>query len=394
LSNQGLLTVRIAYNLFTQHPKKELEDFTSWIKMVKPGDGNEFYRMNGAGEMLVFSAADWENTLEPRPDLAYEMESELKNVVKTLVQSRWPFRMHATYDESITRFLNVFEEVNREVPFEGLKWFFDHAETISEHNIERIRNLGGGIAIQDRLAFQGEHFIERYGKRAAENAPPIKKILEKGVPLGAGTDATRVSTYNPWISLYWLITGKTVGGTPTRSKENCLDRVEALRLYTIGSAWFSGEQDKKGSIEPGKFADLAILSDDYFSIPEGQIKHIESDLTIVGGKVVYAKGEFKQLPEPLSINPDWSPVAVYGGYYNPLPSSLLKETKSEWAGQQTYAKTNSPASIQQRATSTAISNNKDMDKERSKHDSGKIPFHGLTSDSRVLLSCCDDYFSF
>src|SRR5207247_640824 len=147
LAKQGLLTVRISYNLFTQRPKKELEDFTNWMKIVKPGDGNDFYRMNGAGEMLVFSAADFENFPEPRPD------------------------------------------------------------------IDRVRKLGGGIAIQDRMAFQGESFIARYGQKAAENSPPIAKMIEKGVPVGAGTDATRVSTYNPWITLYWLVTGKTVGGT-------------------------------------------------------------------------------------------------------------------------------------------------------------------------------------
>src|SRR5574339_616217 len=317
LAKEGLLTVRIAYNLFTQRPKKELEDFTNWIKMVKPGDGDDFFRMNGAGEMLVFSAADWENTLEPRPDLVNEMESELKEVVRVLVENRWPFRIHATYNESITRFLNVFEEVNKEIPFNSLRWFFDHAETISEDNIQRVKKLGGGIAIQDRLAFQGEYFIERYGNEVSENSPHIKKIIEMGVPLGAGTDATRVSTYNPWISLYWLVTGKSVGGTTLRSKNNCLNRMEALRLYTIGSAWFSGEQDKKGSIEVGKFADLAVLSDDYFSVNDEKLKNIESVLTIVAGQVVYAADEFINLaPPPLPIKPTWSPVAIFGGYYN------------------------------------------------------------------------------
>ena len=97
--------------------------------MTKPGAGNDYYRMNGAGEMLVFSAADFEDFLEPRPDLAASMEAELKLVVRTLAGNRWPFRLHATYNESITRMLNIFEAVNNDIPFDGLHWFFDHAET-------------------------------------------------------------------------------------------------------------------------------------------------------------------------------------------------------------------------------------------------------------------------
>ncbi len=317
LAKQGLLTVRISYNLFTQRPKKELEDFANWMKIVKPGDGNDFYRMNGAGEMLVFSAADFENFPEPRPDLIKTMESELKDVVTLLVKNRWPFRLHATYGESITRFLDVFEKVNSEIPFDGLRWFFDHAETIYDSDIDRVRKLGGGIAIQDRMAFQGESFIARYGEKAAENSPPIAKMIKKGVPVGAGTDATRVSTYNPWIALYWLVTGKTVGGTRLYPESNRLSRMESLRLYTVGSAWFSNDENKKGSIESGKLADLVVLSSDYFTIPEDEIKHIESLLTIVGGKIVYGAGAFKDLaPIPLPVTPSWSPIAKFGGYTN------------------------------------------------------------------------------
>jgi predicted amidohydrolase YtcJ len=315
LHQQGQLTVRFAYNLFTQKPKQELEDFTKWSAMVQPGQGDAYYRMNGAGEMLVFSAADFEDFLEPRPDLPTALEEELARVVRLLAEKRWPFRIHATYDESITRILGVYEAVNREVPFEGLHWFIDHAETISERNLERVKHLGGGIAVQDRMAFQGEYFLERYGKQAAEHAPPIRNMLAMAIPVGAGTDATRVSSYNPWLSLYWLVTGKTVGGTALYPEHNRLDRMEALRLYTVGSSWFSSEEDQKGAIIPGQLADLAVLSADYFAVPDEQIKGLESVLTVVGGQVVYGAGAFERLaPSPLPVSPGWSPVAVYGGY--------------------------------------------------------------------------------
>lgn len=316
LHRRGEMTVRVAYNLFTQHPQQELEDFSKWVKLTNPGQGSDFYRMNGAGEMLVFSAADFEDFLEPRPDLPSTLEQELKQVVRLLVKHRWPFRLHATYDESISRFLDVFESVNREIPFANLRWFFDHAETVTERNLERIKALNGGIAIQHRMAYQGEYFVQRYGADAARHTPPFKKMLEMEIPVGAGTDATRVASYNPWVSLYWLVAGRTVGGTSLYSEENCLERIEALRRYTLGSAWFSHEETKKGRIAAGQFADLAILSADYFTVPEQEIKHIESVLTIVDGKIVYTADEFSKLaPAPLPVLPEWSPVTAYGGYY-------------------------------------------------------------------------------
>jgi len=315
LHRNGELSIRLAYNLFTQRPKQELADFQSWTKMTKAGDGDDFYRVNGAGEMLVFSAADFEDFLVPRPDMLPVMETELKAVIRHLVENRWPFRIHTTYNETIERALNVYEEVNREIPFDGLHWFFDHCETISDRNIERVKVLGGGIAVQNRMAFQGEYFVARYGSQQAKGTPPIRRMLEMGVPVGAGTDATRVSSYNPYLSLYWLITGKTVGGLSLYPQENRLDREEALKLYTMGSSWFSTEDGKKGALAPGQLADFAALSADYFSIPEEEIKHLESVLTIVGGKVVYATEEFSKLAPPaLPVSPSWSPVKEFGGY--------------------------------------------------------------------------------
>jgi len=319
LHKRGEMTVRMAYNIFTQKPKEEKEDFLHCMKLTAPGNGDDFYRCNGAGEMLVYSAADFEDFLEPRPDLPSSLEKDLKEVVSLLVANKWPFRIHATYDESISSMLNVFEEVNREIPFTGTKWFFDHCETISDRSLERVKALGGGIAIQDRMAFQGEYFLDRYGKQAAERTPPVRKMLQIGIPVGAGTDATRVASYNPWLSLYWLVSGKTIGGTALYPEANRLSREEALKLYTQGSSWFSGEGGKKGAIAIGQLADVIVLTEDYFSVPEEKIKGIESVLTIVDGKIVYGAQEFRHLgPASLPVLPEWSPIKVYGGYGAPL----------------------------------------------------------------------------
>ncbi|MFJ5763486.1 amidohydrolase [Neobacillus sp. NPDC093182] len=317
LDKLGDITVRTAYNLFTQHPDQELDDFKTWTTSTKPYTGSPYYRHNGAGEMLVYSAADFEDFVEPRPELPAVMESDLFKVTEHLVQNRWPFRLHATYGESISRFLDVFEKVNKEVPFKDLRWILDHAETIREQDLERVVELGGSIAVQNRMAFQGEYFVDRYGSQAAENTPPITKMLSAGLNVGVGTDATRVASYNPWVSLYWLVTGKTVGGLSLYPASNRLDRQQALSMYTAGNAWFSAEEELKGQIKEGQYADLSILSADFFDVSDEEIKHIESVLTVVGGKIVYGSVEFQRLSPPApKASPDWSPYNYFGGYDN------------------------------------------------------------------------------
>ncbi|PMR66995.1 amidohydrolase [Halomonas heilongjiangensis] len=313
LHRRGEMTLRIAYNLFAQEKGSEFDDYQRWTSMVSPGDGDAMLHMNGAGENLVWSAADFENFLQPRPRLSAEMDQELERVTRLLVEHRWPFRIHATYDESIARFLDVFEKVNRDTPFDGLRFIIDHAETIRPVSIERVKALGGGIAIQHRMAFQGEYFVERYGATEAQFTPPITDMLAAEVPVGAGTDATRVASFNPWVSLYWLVTGNTVGGLSLYPEERQLDRQLALSLWTKGSAWFSGEQAAKGHIAKGEYADLAVLSADYFFIPAEEIKDLSAVLTMVGGKVVHGDGDFRSLAPPLPpASPDWSPVTLQG----------------------------------------------------------------------------------
>ncbi|NII72378.1 hypothetical protein FHW84_000944 [Dyella sp. SG562] len=316
LADDGQLTIRLAYNLFTQKPKAEKEDFLNWTKTSKYKQGDDYFRHNGAGEMLVFSAADFEDFRQPRPDLPPEMEGDLEGVVRILAENRWPWRMHATYDETISRALDVFERVNQDIPLQGLNWFFDHAETISDQSIDRIAALGGGIAVQHRMAYQGEYFVERYGPGAAEATPPVARMLEKGARVSAGTDATRVASYNPWVSLAWLITGRTVGGLRLYPQRNCLDRETALRMWTEYVTWFSNEEGKKGHIAAGQLADLIVPDRDFFACAESEIAGITSELTMVGGKIVYGAGRFADLDEaPIpAAMPDWSPVNRYGGY--------------------------------------------------------------------------------
>jgi len=325
LAKAGEMPIRISNYLFPQRPGRELDDFQTWtanweINKNMAEKLEHGFEVEGGGEFLVWSAGDFENFMAPRPDLSERenWHSELMDVTRHLLQARWPIRIHATYDESITNIMDVFEEADRlekaegREGFGGIRWAIDHAETVQEENMARIKALGGGIAVQSRMAYAGEYFAERYGAEAARQAPPIRKMLDMGIPVGAGTDGTRVSSYNPWVALYWLTTGKTVGGLKLYDQNNILSREEALRLFTKGSAWFSSEEDVKGIISPGQYADFAVLSDDYMSITDEEIKGLSSVLTVVGGNVEYADAEYSDMMKPLpEAVPAWSPVNYY-----------------------------------------------------------------------------------
>jgi predicted amidohydrolase YtcJ len=317
LAADGEMTLRIGYTLFAQAPGKELDNYTAWSKLVKYGQGNDWYRMIGTGEYILYAAGDVANFAKdypvPPPGV---MEKNFSAVVKFIVAQGWPFRQHTSFDASASRVLDVLEQVNREAPLKGLRWGLDHCETLQPKTLERLAALGGSIDIQNRMSLDGEAFLKKYGAQAAADAPPIARIREMGIPLACGTDANRATSYNPWIGLHWLVTGKTLGGAKLQGDRNLLDRTEALRLYTSGGAWVSGEEGKKGTLETGKFADLVVLSADYFNVPVEQIQDIESVLTVVGGKVVYAAGPYSRLSPPLPPGQqDWLPVRQYGEYY-------------------------------------------------------------------------------
>ncbi|WP_299404851.1 amidohydrolase [uncultured Roseobacter sp.] len=328
LADMGDMPVRVSNYLFPQRPGEELADFETWtenwaVNVNMAEELSHGFVVEGAGEFLVWSAGDFENWMAEMPDITTRegWREELMAVTRHLLQQRWPIRIHATYDQSIGHIMDVFEEAHRlereagRSGFAGIRWAIDHAETVSRENLARIAALGGGVAVQARLAYAGEYFVDRYGAAAAENAPPLRDMIEMGIPIGGGTDATRVASYNPWVALHWLVTGETVGGMPTRSERHQLNRIEALEAYTVDAAWFSGEEARKGRIAPGQYADIAVLTADYFTVPEDEIADLESVLTITAGKIVYGTEEFAdRAPQLPAISPDWSPAVVFGGY--------------------------------------------------------------------------------
>jgi len=277
--------------------------------------GHEY---EGAGEMLRLALHDHENF--DKPAIIINKDSMYKYIeedVTKLVKRRIPFRLHISYNENITPFLDALEKVNRKTPLDGLRWSIEHAETITPENIARVKKLGGGIALDGKMALHGDGFIKTYGREKALQTPRLRLLVESGIPLAMTTDAFRASSFNPWTSISWMITGKSVSGSEILAKDNRLTRIEALKLFTVGPAWFEHQEDENGKIAPGYLADFVLLSKDFFTIPDDEIRSITSVLTFVDGRVVFGAQEFSNLaPKLPETIPAWSPVKYFGGYYN------------------------------------------------------------------------------
>jgi len=247
-------------------------------------------RFNGLGERITAAMNNNNRPSESDKDKYYQ-------IVKWAADRGMSLTMHWGSDASVDQLLTIFERVNKEVPISNLRWSIAHLNDASVKSLERMKALGIGWTVQDAMYFGGEQFVQQSGAEAARRVPPVVTGARMGVAIGAGTDAHRVASYNPFTALQWFLDGKTVSGVAIRGPEETPSRAEALRLYTLGSAWFSRDDQKRGSLEAGKLADLAVLSDDYMTIPVGRIGGLESVLTMVGGKVVYAAGQYKPLEQ-------------------------------------------------------------------------------------------------
>jgi len=276
--------------------------------------GHEY---RGAGEVLEAEVHDHENFERPAMIIPPEqMHRLVDREIRKLVQRRMPFREHISYNENITPFLDALEALNREIPFNGLRWSLEHAETISPENIERVTKLGGGIALDHKMALHGDAFIKSHGRDQALRTPRLRQLVDSGIPLAMSTDAFRAATFNPWVGLSWMVTGRSVSGSEVLAAENRLTRGEALKLFTSGGAWFMNTESEMGLIAPGNLADFAILDRDYFSVPDDQIKSVSSVLTIMDGRVVFGAQDYAALSPTLpAILPAWSPVKYFGTYY-------------------------------------------------------------------------------
>ena len=284
---QRQMTIRVAYGLCGQTSGSEFEELKAWTALLPMGFGDDMLRFNGFGERITAAMNNNDRPTEADKDRYYQ-------IAKWAAERGMSLTMHWPRDASVDHLLTIFERVNKEVPITSLRWSVAHLNDASARSLERMKALGVGWTVQDAMYFGGEQFVQQAGPEAARRVPPVETAKKIGVAVGAGTDAHRVASYNPFTALQWFLDGRTVGGVAIRGPEETPDRADALRFYTMGSAWFSHDDSKRGSIEAGKLADLAVLSKDYLTVPIDEVGSIESLLTMVGGKVVYAAGPYSR----------------------------------------------------------------------------------------------------
>ncbi len=279
---EGGLTLRVTYSLCAPRRGHELGDFQALTAMLPMGFGDGWLRFNGIGENVTWGMYNNETPSDAQKEQLYQ-------TLHWAAQRGLTATFHWNNNRSVHHLLDVLERVNRETPIAHLRWSIAHLNDASLESLTRMKALEVGWLMQNAFYFRGEAFLGQRGADAIRLSPPIGTALRMGIPVGGGTDAHRVMSYNPFVSLQWMLDGKTVAGMPTRDAEETPSRLEALRLYTQGSAWFSFDETRRGALEVGKLADLAVLTKDYLTVPTEEIGSIRSVLTMVGGRIVYAE---------------------------------------------------------------------------------------------------------
>jgi predicted amidohydrolase YtcJ len=290
---QHQLPVRVAYYVNGSKPGQEIKDLNEYFQIVPTNFGDDMLKLVGIGEVVVWGMHDGpagaRKTFTPKPGAP----ETLRELAEWAAQRKLRIQIHASSDNAASQVLDIFEAVNAKSPIGDLRWVIAHIDNASPATLQRMKALGMGWAVQDRLYFEGDVWPRVMGADAAIQAPPIKHGVKIGIRMPGGTDGPRAAPYNPFYTLEWLVTGRTVRGTAMRAQQYSPTREEALRIHTIDSAWMAGDDDKRGSVEVGKWADLAVLSDDYFAVPDDRISDIKVVMTLVGGKVVHSTGALK-----------------------------------------------------------------------------------------------------
>jgi predicted amidohydrolase YtcJ len=285
------LPLRVVYSIFAPRSGKELEDFQAFTQFLPMGAGDDWLRFNGIGECVTWGMYNNDTPSEADKEAFYRVARWAAGQGLTLT-------VHWNNDRSVHHLLDVFERVDREVPLAPLRWSIAHLHDASDASLQRMKALGVGWLMQDGLYFAAPSYIAERGEAQMQRSPPIASARRLGLTVGGGTDANRVMIENPFASLRWMLDGLTVDGVETRGAKEIPSREEALRIYTEGSAWFAHDENRRGRLMSGMLADLAVLSDDYFSVPVSDIVKIRSLLTMVGGQIVYAAGPFSNFESP------------------------------------------------------------------------------------------------
>lgn len=272
------LSLRVAYSLSAPKRGTELTDFKKIIATLPANDA--LLQWNGIGENVTWGM--YNNDAPKASD-----QQHLQEVLEWAAKETITVTFHWNNNETIDKLLEVIETVQERYSIKNLRWSIAHINNIDEHTLLRMKKNHLGWLAQDALYFQAKQFEEKYGSLSLSYSPLLREAINLDIPVGFGTDAHRVMDFNPFVALQWLVTGKSIDGKEGRKLEHLLTPYEALKLYTKGSSYFLPDADLRGELTVGKYADLAILNQNLFTVPSNQIQNIRSDLTMVGGQVVF-----------------------------------------------------------------------------------------------------------
>ena len=288
------LPIRVAYRVSAQSSGDEPAWFRQTLAYMAPGLGDDMLHFAGLGEIVVFGMNDGTRLTPgfvPTPDA----EQRFQDIAGWAAERGYLLEIHAYTDDSANRILDVLERVATLHPLADLRWNITHISTGTPATIARMKALGLAYNVQQNLYFEAPQLRELVGEEAAALGAPTRLAFDAGLRVAGGTDATRVSPFNTMLAMQFQVDGQSVAAGVRRREDRGITRLQALRMYSLNSAWLARDDDKRGSIEVGKLADLAVLDHGLLDVPADQIGKIRSVLTLVGGRAVFADGPFRAM---------------------------------------------------------------------------------------------------
>ena len=271
-AGQWPLRLRFQYDHRDTRDQSNIRSAAARIANSTQGLGDDMYKVVRFGEQVIAGGAT---------------DPEVEDVYQRIADAGWALSQHTIREEEIERYLKIMERVAAKTPVSSLRWTLEHVFEITPVQIERLKKIGVGVRVQDHDYIRNQYSAWKAG-------PPFRTLLESGIRMGAGTDGGVVGPLNPWLCIYYMVTGKDAGGEVIIPGQQ-IGRKDALRLYTAANAWFNFEENDMGSIEAGKLADLVVLDKPYLTIGDEEIREMKPLLTMVGGRVVHARAPFDAL---------------------------------------------------------------------------------------------------
>jgi predicted amidohydrolase YtcJ len=289
LAGQKELTLRVLTTLgdsANAQTPEQAREMAGRVRASRPFQGNEWYDRIAVGE-VYYAPFHWDHPAVPPSPKDHDVAAA-DEILRAAAEAGWPVQTHSVTSEGLDLVLAAYERASQARPVRPLRWSVTHAEGITATQLERARRLGVTLQIRSMGVIGGqEHAISVHGAEAVRRMPPLRAIADSGLAWGLGTDGTKAAQVNPFVSLWWAVTGRSLDGNVAVDESLVLSRAEALIAHTRANAWLMFQEGYTGSIRPGLRADMVVLDRDYLTVPAAEIKDIRPVATIVDGQVVF-----------------------------------------------------------------------------------------------------------